>query len=1085
MSRARYLPFLVRSFWVTTLLLGLTYLNALADPPVGGDAGIVRGARKDFLFVLDISGSMTPPEGMLHQVQLTAADIVAKLDKKKNPYSLGLITFNGCGPGTANVLIRVGKEYNGGEFMAAMNSIVCGGATDITGALTLANKEMDAYAGGGCLQVVLLTDGEHSCGGAGPERLMATLPKHKSACKNGFSVVHVGQDKMYADQLDKITADNEGKTFFLNPETKAQDLRSALGEIFSVESEAVQTELKAASGGGNATGPKKTPEAAGGKKPDAPPAEKDKEEEAEAEAKEKKERKQGGPTTSLPTTASRTLAAQPQVSPPGQTPASIWPEPNSRILDPSGQYKIELYEPGKSKMFFLTGNLVWSSATESRSFGSCPAQAYPNADGVYVVLQREGLISLEFWGKDGQQTVLNDKLKLDWNDYARKYQFVLDINGIQMVNRQENLSQTFTRPRAAGPNGKPAAAAEIVAVRAPFDETASASIEKFGRSLVTGVRQGRVGPGPLLPVRYEEFRKRVNFEKPRNIMIRAGEAMDASDLVIRLAQELAKAPEDSAAAWDIFEIDIASLGTQGKADLSKEKMSNIIAAARYKRVILFFRNLERMIGMGGNGGDLIDDLLTAAQSGQVIVIASTSGNNEQTSELNQKQALRITLHDHAFPDYDMKRELPQFIRMRADAFAAERGVGLAAGLESKLIEIAGTQLPETPHPASDMVILEEAVTALAEKMSLQGVAGSAQVELPDLLAATKKMTIPVPYVDEEKVMALRAALDAKIIGQRGMKDRVVDCFRRRVYQGGIVPNKPVCLFLALGGSGTGKTFTGKTLSGYFGVKMESWQMEQFKEEHKVDGLLGPPHGYVGYGSAPLIDFMNQNKTGLVLFDEVDKANREIITAFDVLFDEGWIKSTSGAKAVFNRGVIFMTSNFGIGKIKAWEEANPDWRNYNKQQLMVSQNALIKEIQGEMRAKNAMPDWTIGRIPLENWLVYTNLNQEEGLALAKLMAKDALAKRPKATYKIEFSEPVYEKLVRDNYGRDSTGARPLETGLDYLLNTLFYDLLGAMLEHKDPATGKPTLTLNDLAGKTLRVVVEGQGTKDEGYAIEIH
>ena len=144
------------------------------------------------------------------------------------------------------------------------------------------------------------------------------------------------------------------------------------------------------------------------------------------------------------------------------------------------------------------------------------------------------------------------------------------------------------------------------------------------------------------------------------------------------------------------------------------------------------------------------------------------------------------------------------------------------------------------------------------------------------------------------------------------------------------PNKPIGVFLMVGTSGVGKTETALALADllYGGEQnVTTFNMSEFKEEHKVSMLLGSPPGYVGYGEGGVLtEAVRRKPYSVILLDEMEKAHPGVQDIFYQAFDKGTMKDGEGRDIDFKNCIIIMTSNLGtdtITKLCSDPETMPD------------------------------------------------------------------------------------------------------------------------------------------------------------------
>jgi len=165
----------------------------------------------------------------------------------------------------------------------------------------------------------------------------------------------------------------------------------------------------------------------------------------------------------------------------------------------------------------------------------------------------------------------------------------------------------------------------------------------------------------------------------------------------------------------------------------------------------------------------------------------------------------------------------------------------------------------------------------------------------------------------QKAKNLKNKLESQIIGQPEAIDLVSKAIKKGV-AGLHNGKKPIANFLFLGPTGVGKTELAKQLALHFFGKEEFLirvDMSEFMEKHTVSKLLGSPPGYVGYDDGgKLTEMIRRKPHSVVLFDEVEKADPEVLNILLQIMDEGFITDSYGRRCSFKNAIIIMTSNLG-------------------------------------------------------------------------------------------------------------------------------------------------------------------------------
>jgi len=181
---------------------------------------------------------------------------------------------------------------------------------------------------------------------------------------------------------------------------------------------------------------------------------------------------------------------------------------------------------------------------------------------------------------------------------------------------------------------------------------------------------------------------------------------------------------------------------------------------------------------------------------------------------------------------------------------------------------------------------------------------------------SKWTNIPISKLmggEREKLLNLEANMKKHVKGQDDAIEKVSDAIKRA--RAGIKdPNRPIGSFIFLGPTGVGKTEIAKTLAyELFDDErhMVRIDMSEYMEAHNVSRLVGAPPGYVGYDEGgQLTEAVRRNPYTIVLFDEIEKAHRDVFNILLQILDDGRITDGQGRTVDFKNTIIIMTSNLG-------------------------------------------------------------------------------------------------------------------------------------------------------------------------------
>ncbi|KAJ4314539.1 chaperone ATPase hsp78 [Neodidymelliopsis sp. IMI 364377] len=171
--------------------------------------------------------------------------------------------------------------------------------------------------------------------------------------------------------------------------------------------------------------------------------------------------------------------------------------------------------------------------------------------------------------------------------------------------------------------------------------------------------------------------------------------------------------------------------------------------------------------------------------------------------------------------------------------------------------------------------------------------------------------------DMEKLVHMEDTLRQYVKGQDEALTAVANAIRmQRAGLSG--ENRPIASFMMLGPTGVGKTEVCKRLAEYLFSTPQAvlrFDMSEYSEKHTVSRLLGSPPGYVGFEDAgQLTEAVRRKPYAVLLFDEFEKAHKDISTLLLQVLDEGFLTDAQGHKIDFRNTIIVMTSNLGADVI---------------------------------------------------------------------------------------------------------------------------------------------------------------------------
>jgi ATP-dependent Clp protease ATP-binding subunit ClpC len=294
----------------------------------------------------------------------------------------------------------------------------------------------------------------------------------------------------------------------------------------------------------------------------------------------------------------------------------------------------------------------------------------------------------------------------------------------------------------------------------------------------------------------------------------------------------------------------------------------------------------------------------------------------------------------------------------------------------------------------------------------------------EVVSNMTKIPVTKLNADETKLLSeMETNLSDKVIGQSEAVSKIAKSIRRNRI--GIKdPNKPIGSFIFLGSTGVGKTYLAKQLAKQmFGSEdnMIRVDMSEYQEKHTISRLIGAPPGYVGYDEGGQLTEQVKNKPySVILFDEIEKANKDIFGTLLQVLDDGHLTDGMGRKINFKNCVIIMTSNVGVKKLQDFGSGV----GFKTGNVSYAEEEYKRDILKKELKKFFTPEF-LNRI--DEVVIFNSLVKEDVKKIVKLEL-DKLSKRLVGLkYDITFDESILELI--SEVGFDETyGARPIKRAI---------------------------------------------------------
>ena len=353
-----------------------------------------------------------------------------------------------------------------------------------------------------------------------------------------------------------------------------------------------------------------------------------------------------------------------------------------------------------------------------------------------------------------------------------------------------------------------------------------------------------------------------------------------------------------------------------------------------------------------------------------------------------------------------------------------------------------------------IVKLEDAKKKFEEEMNLSKREVSLEL-VYDVVSTMTKIPVSKMSIDDTKALVnLDKILQEKVIGQDEAVLKIAKSIRRNRI--GIKdPNRPIGSFIFLGSTGVGKTHLAKQLAKeIFGTEdsLIRVDMSEYQEKHTISKLVGAPPGYVGYDEGGQLTEQVKNKPySVILFDEVEKAHRDIFSVLLQIMDDGHVTDSLGRKINFRNTLIIMTSNLGVKKLQDFGTGigfgSSKYSNDEKKK-----DVLMKEL------KNFFSPEFLNRI--DDVITFNSLKGDDINKIAEIEIKKLMVRLNEMNYKISYDQTLVDFISKVGYD-ELYGARPLKRAIqDKVEDLLSEEVLKGTIEEN----------------KNYKVIVDGEEVK---------
>lgn len=629
-------------------------------------------------------------------------------------------------------------------------------------------------------------------------------------------------------------------------------------------------------------------------------------------------------------------------------------------------------------------------------------------------------------------------------------------------------------------------------------------LDNFSRDLIRMAEEGKIDPVVGRDKEVKRIAQILSRKKKNNAVIVGEAGVGKSALVEKLALMIHKG-ECPSNLLDkrIMSLDLTSLvaGTKYRGQFEERIKAIINELQEAPNVIIFIDELHTMVGAGNASGamDAANILKPALARGELQCIGATTF--DEFKKHIEKDAALVRRFQKIVLQEPTESETLEILKNLTTSYQEYHKVTYEDGVLESIVKLSSRYITDRQFPDKAIDVLDElgsekrvsskipesieklkkeideikekkiqvvknqnyeqaaklrdeekkATTKLEEeklKWSEKQKDNKTPISLDDVYNIISDMTgVPITKLDTKetkKLLELENILSSKVIGQDEAIKTISKSIRRN--RVGIKDaNKPIGSFIFIGSTGVGKTFLAKSIADLlFGDpdKIIRVDMSEYMEKHNVSKLIGSPPGYVGYDEGgQLTEKIKNNPFSVVLFDEIEKAHKDVFNILLQILDEGHLTDSFGRKINFTNTIIIMTSNVGAKRVSelgggvGFKTSSSETQQYEVRKTMI-QKALKQQFNPEF----------LNRI--DDVILFNSLNDETLKKIISIEINNLNKRLIAKNYKINFDKTVINRIY-DLNSQEEYGARPLKRIIQNLCEDFLSEeiLRGTIVENE--------------------------------------
>jgi len=573
-------------------------------------------------------------------------------------------------------------------------------------------------------------------------------------------------------------------------------------------------------------------------------------------------------------------------------------------------------------------------------------------------------------------------------------------------------------------------------------------LDNFSRDLIKLAKEGKLDPVIGREHEIERLAQIISRRKKNNPILIGEPGCGKTAIVEGLAMKIFQGDcPQNLIDKRIVSLDMTSIvaGTKYRGQFEERIKVILDELSDNHDVVIFIDEIHTIIGAGNSSGslDASNIFKPALARGELQCIGATT-LDEYREHIEKDGALERRFQK-VHVDATSIEDTIIIMNRAKENYEKHHKVHFSNEVIKTCVMLADRYITDREFPDKAIDIMDEVGARCQINVTVPEIIEKLKEEATNKKEVTEEMVyevvsqmtkIPISKLSQsesDSLINLEESLTKAVIGQEDAVSKISKAIRRN--RVGIKdPNKPIGSFIFLGSTGIGKTHLAKQLAKeIFGSSdaLIRVDMSEYQEKFTMTRLVGSPPGYVGHQEGGQLTEQVKNKPYcVILFDEIEKAHKDVYSLLLQAMDEGHLTDGLGRKINFKNTLIIMTSNIGARKVQDFGTGvGFGTRSKNEKETEIKQMMIEDEL------KKFFPPEFLNRV--DDVVFFNSLKENEIKQIVTLEISKLILRLRSMNYNIVIDESLVSRICEVGFD-EKFGARPIKRAIQNQIEDFISD-----------------------------------------------